>query len=222
MKYLRLPAVLFGLTATAAVADLGSPFTNGDFSNPLTVGWTDFEVVSIVGGEGILGEDPSFFAFLEQEFTIPDLALSLSFDYKPLFEVGGDESFSASLVDPFTFDPLVPSDPDPFDPFESYFFLTDSFGTTLADPSFVTLTDLGTGWTNVNLDLASLGGLTTDALLAFDFIGFDASFGSEILVDNASVAVIPTPSAVCLGILGLGIVGLTRRFLGRGVPDSAP
>ena len=221
MKRLTLFATLFGLVAASAKADLGSPLTNGDFSDPLDTGWTDYEVVSIVGGEGVLGEDPWYFAFLEQEFTIPDLSLSLSFDYKPLFEVGGDEAFSASLLDPFSYDPLVATDADPWDPSESYFFLTDSFGTTLTDSSFVTLTDLGGGWTNVFLDLTSLGGFATDALLAFDFIGFDSSFGSEVFLDNASVSVVPVPGAALLGLVGFGVLGLTRRFLGARRPDSA-
>ena len=221
MKRLTLFATLFGLVAASAKADLGSPLTNGDFSSSLSVGWTAYDVVSIVGGEGVFAEDPLYFSFLEQEFTIPDLSLSLSFDYKPLFEVGGDEAFSASLLDPFSYDPLVANDADPWDPSESYFFLADSFGTTLTDSSFVTLTDLGGGWTNVFLDLTSLGGFATDALLAFDFIGFDSSFGSEVFLDDVSVSVVPVPGAALLGLVGFGVLGLTRRFLGARRPDSA-
>lgn len=221
MKRLALFATLCGLVAGSAEADLGLPLTNGDFSSSLSVGWTDYEVASIVGGEGVLGEDPWYFSFLEQEFTIPDLSLSLSFDYKPVFEMGGDEAFSASLLDPLAYDPLVATDADPWDPSESYFFLADSFGTTLTDSSFVTLTDLGGRWTNVFLDLTSLGGFATDALLAFDFIGFDDSFGSEISLDNASVSVVPVPGAVLLGLVGFGVLGLSRRFLGARRPDSA-
>lgn len=222
MKRLALLITLVGFTGVSAKADLGIPLTNGDFAQPLTVGWTDYEVVSIVGGEGVIGEDPFYFGFLEQEFTIPDLSLSFSFDYKPLFEMGGDEAFTASLLDPFSFDPLVPTDADPFDPFESYFLLADSYGTTLTDSSFVTLTDIGGGWTNVFLDLMSLGGFATDGLLAFDFIGFDDSFGSEISLDNASISVVPVPSAVLLGVVGFGVLGLIKRLRGGiGRPDSA-
>ena len=214
MKRLAFSAVFFGFVAVAVKADLGNPLRNGDFSNSLSTGWTDYQVVSVVGGNGILGEDPDFYSFLEQEFTIPDLSVGFSFDYKPLFELDGDEAFSASLLNPFSHAPLVPTDADPGDPSESYYFLTDSYGTTLTDSSFVTLADIGDGWTSVSLDLATLGGFGTDALLAFDFIGFDASYGSRILIDNASVSVVPLPGAALLGMVGLGIIGLTRMLTG--------
>jgi hypothetical protein len=54
--------------------------------------------------------------------------------------------------------------------------------------------------------LTTLGGVATDALLAFDFIpGFDdASFAGETKLDNVNVTV-PVPSAVILALLGLSV-----------------
>jgi hypothetical protein len=203
---------LFATTRALA----GPTLQNGDFSSPLSVGWTDWSVTAIESGEAVLGEDPFAVAFLEQEFTIPGLAISLSFEYKPLFETDGAESFTVSLLDPISFDPLIPTDADTLDPSETFYFMHDwnyfhGIDDVLTDPMYVTQTDLGTGWTSVTLNLTSLGGTETDALLAFDFIpGFDdASFDGQIRVDKVSIAVIPAPSALLLGLVGLG----SLRFL---------
>jgi hypothetical protein len=192
--------------------------TNGDFSSPLSVGWTNYDVVTIDTGVAVMGEDPVTWAFLEQGFTIPALSVSLSFEYLPLFETDGQESFSASLLDPVTFNPLIPTDADPLDPFETYYFMHDwddvgGVDDILTDPAYVTQTAIGGGWTRVALDLTSLGGVATDALLAFDFIPgfFDNSLDGEIRLDNVGVAVIPAPPAVVLGLIGLGSWRAMRR-----------
>jgi len=219
-KKITIIAVIATLLAgTHVLGDIGEDLGNGDFSSPLTVGWTDFDVATIDAGVAVLGEDSFDVAFLEQRFTIPMLAVSLSFEYKPLFEADGEEAFIASLLDPSSYDPLVPTDADPFDSSETFYFMHDwdeywGVDDVLTDPAYVTLTDLGDGWTRVTLDLASLGGTATDALLGFDFIpGFyDSSLDGEIRIDNVSVAVVPTPTAVVMGLLGLGSsFGLIRR-----------
>lgn len=198
--------VIVLLGPAALMANLGDPLQNGDFADPLTDGWTDFQTVTVnSNGQAVFGEDPGFQSLLEQLFTLPSTAASLSFEYKPLFEAGGNESFSASLLDPgLSAAPLIPTDADPGDSSETYFFLQNSSdGSVLTDLNFVTLTALADGWTKVALDLSALGGLSTDALLAFDFIGFDTSYGSTVLLDNVSVQVsttpIPAPGAAVLG-----------------------
>jgi len=211
---LMIAAILGCLWAETSI--LASPsLQNGDFSSPLSIGWTDYAVVSISAGTVVLGEDPIVWAYLEQEFTIPALSLSLSFDYTPLFEADGQESFTASLLDPISYAPLIPTDADPLDSSETYYFMHDwdDFGginEILTDPLYVTMTDLGAGWTRVTLDLTSLGGVETNALLAFDFVpGFgDSSLDGQIWIDNATVAVIPAPPAVVLGLMGLGSLTL--------------
>lgn len=214
---LMVAAALGCLCAETSI--LASPsLQNGDFSSPLSIGWTDYAVVTIDVGTGVLGEDPVVWAYLEQEFTISALALSLSFDYKPLFEAGGEESFTASLFDPISYAPLIPTDADPLDPSETYYFMHDwddlgGIDEILTDPLYVTMTDLGAGWTQVTLDLTSLGWVETNALLAFDFVpGFgDLSLDGEIRLDNVSVQVIPAPSAIILGLIGLSSLGALRR-----------
>lgn len=198
------------LLGTYALADIG--LVNGDFSSGLA-GWTS-QVVTVDSGVATMGEDLIDFAFLEQEFTIPELGLSLSFDYRPHFETDGQESFSASLLDPVSYAPLIPTDADPFDPSETYYFMHDwddgFVDEVLTDPLYVTQTDLGGDWTRVTLDLTSLGGLETEALLAFDFVPgfFDFSLDGEIDIAMVDLDVVPVPPAVVLGLLGLGVAGV--------------
>ena len=208
--FLFIVALLF-LPATLATA---TSLTNGGFSNPLNVGWTDYRNVVIDSGEAVLSEDAGFLTFLEQQFAVPQLASSLSFDYLPLFEVGGSESFSVSLLD-FVFAPLIPANPDPGNPAETYYYMHDSGGDIFVDSAYVSLSDLGGGWRRVDLDLRSLGGLSTDALLAFDLIGLDASYGTQIRLDNVAVGVgvIPEPTTM-MGVL-VGITGLARYLRKR-------
>lgn len=85
--------------ALLLVCQLGGSYAlsqpiNGDFSAGGT-SW-DSRLTSFSGGVAALNEDLSFpRAYIEQVFTIPELALSLSFEYKPLFESLGAETFSA-------------------------------------------------------------------------------------------------------------------------------
>ena len=108
----------------------------------------------------------------------------------------------------FVFAPLIPADPDPGNPAETYYYMHDSGGDIFVDSAYVSLSDLGGGWRRVDLDLRSLGGVSTDALLAFDLIGLDASYGTEIRLDNVSVRVVPEP-VTTVGVL-VGVIGLAR------------
>lgn len=217
--------MLFAVALTLVANQVShAGLVNGNFSSPLSVGWTDYDVATVSGGIGVLGEDPVNWAFLEQNFTIPNASTSLTFEYQPLFDAGGQESFTASLLDPGTLDPVVPTDADPSDASETYFFMHDwdaSLGVDdiLTDPVYSSTSDLGSGWTKVTLDLTSLSG-TTPALLAFDFVpGFsDGNLDSLIGLDNVMLTQggsvpIPVPSAVMLTLLGLGAVRRLRRRL---------
>lgn len=197
-----------------------------DFSSGGT-DWTS-KVASFIGGVAALNEDMSSSrAYIERVFTIPELALSLSFEYRPVFAVPPEEAFSAFLLDGSgrdvltgnpTGSPLIPTDADPADPFETYYFMhnwSSSLGVdeVITDPAYVTLTDLGSGWTEVTLDLRSLDGVATEAFIAFDFTpGFyDSGVENKIEIDNVRVAVVPAFSSVTLGVLGFGTVGVLRR-----------
>ncbi len=211
---------------------------NGDFSNPLGpdadgLEWEyDPSTVSSSGGVAVLGEDMYSTAYLEQAFTIPDLAVSLSFEYKPRFQdfdpsdpfgVGygdnNEESFSAFLLDPITGLPLVPTDADTTLPGpEAYYFMHDwdfymGVDEVVTDPAYVTVTDLGTGWFDVTLDLTTLGGTATGAQIAFDLVSgfYDYGLNSQVEIDNVSVAIVPAFSSVTLGLLGFGAIGALRR-----------
>jgi len=195
---------------------------NGDFSSPLSVGWTDYSLVTLDSGVAVMGEDSTSSAYLEQEFMIPAGAVGLSFEYLPLFEKDGQESFTASLLNPVSSSPLVPTNADPLDSAETYYFMHDwdynaSVDNRLWDPLYTSLTDVGGGWTKVTLDLASLGGVATNSLLAFDFTpGFDdGSLAGQIKLDNVLLqtggVVVPVPSALVLAWIGLGCLRAVRR-----------
>jgi len=217
LKLLGATAVLCLCLTTLA----GPTLQNGDFSSPVDVGWTDYAVTSIDAGVAVLAEDPVLVAYLEQEFTIPALTVSLSFEYKPLFEIEGVESFVAYLLEPdWPYDPLIPTDADPSWPSAPYYFMHDwnyflGIDEVLTDPAYVTVTPLGQGWSRVSLDLTGLGGAETDALLAFELnpnFYDDASYDGQIRLDNVNIAVIPAPGALLLGLIGFGTAGLWRRL----------
>lgn len=228
-----LLSVMFFLSLEMAMANFGEPLTNGDFSNPLGVGWTDYEslddVVSINhNNQAVLGESWDVGqTYLLQEFTLPGNALSISFDYQPLFEADGAETFTASLLDPYN-TALIPTDADSYDDSESYFFMHDwddnyGYDEVIYDSTYVSWVDLNTGWYSVTLDLASLGSVDSDAILAFDFIPWfgDYSVDGQILIDNVyctlspspgpDTTVVPVPSSILLGIVGIGSIRAIRR-----------
>lgn len=220
--------ILTFLTVSNANAAFSDPFTNGEFSSPLSTGWTRYEtldgVVSIVNEVGVLGESWNVGrTFLEQDFTLPVGVTGLSFEYQPIFETFGAETFTASLLDPSN-NPLVSHNTG------SYFFMHDwndlsDVDDKVFDSSFVTVSDIGSNWHRVTLDLLSLNGLPLDAMLAFDFIpipGFDdGSIDGQIRIDNVFVqtgppSVIPAPGAMILVLVGLGNLRLAmRRYVTR-------
>jgi len=201
----------FMLLESYAMADL----INGDFSSPLgpaddLLGW-DYWAISRVSEVAVMG-DPFDWPYLEQVFTIPDLALTFSFDYKANIAAGGWGSFVASLLDPTTYNPIIPSAAYPAGEYFAHDWYIDGSETIWQD--YVTVTDLGGGWNNIRLDLfPTLGGAATDAYIFFDFFSFDSS-NSEILIDNVNVTVVPVFSSVLLGVMGLGTSAafLRRRF----------
>jgi hypothetical protein len=199
------------LVALIAAACLASPawglgITNGDFSSGL-VGWTPLGSVTNGGGFALFQEGQTFLNSLEQTFVIPGGAQSLSFDYVFTSTPGGPnispipDAFSAYLLDPVTFNPILstPGFPD--------YFYHDSSGVTDYDPSIVMLSG-----NSVILNLTSVPG-NANALLAFDFISSDNGLISQTTVDNVQLTVIPEPltaSAVCMALAGLGAY-LRRR-----------
>jgi hypothetical protein len=198
--------------AGAVAAPVAAGLTNGDFAQPLGTGWRSTEAVTFDVGCAILGEDLFVWASLEQGFTLPGRSIGLSFDYLPRFEQGGIETFTASLLDS-GYGPLVTTDPDPEASDETYYFMhdwcsEDGRSDILTDRSMVTVTALDGGWTRVRLDLTGLGGIETEALLAFDLVpGLeDASLDSRVVLDNVAVVqevpAVPLPEAFGLGVLG--------------------
>jgi hypothetical protein len=206
--FIVIVVALTGLTAFALP-------TNGDFSisdptNP-NFGWTiDPEgSVTVFEGRAIFSENSSYpSGTLSQEFTIPALAVGLSFDFQYLLSGGINETdyFTASLLNPITMESLTE---------KSTFFYWDSDGLVLRDPTEVTILYPGEPNTMmINLTIPS-SIWDSNALLAFAFFADEEAPFTSINLDNVSVS-IPAPAAVVLGIIGTGVVGLWRRF-GRGV-----
>lgn len=188
-----------GLTAFA-----GPTLQNGDFSTPGLSGWTvEYGTVTDGGGFALFEEDAfDLSSTLSQGFTIPALALELSFDVVMSSVEGGAydpfawaDAFTASLLDPVTYDPLV-SNPS----YTEFYYLEN----TGYEETVATVTG-----NTVTLDVSGLRGL--DALLSFDLWGGDDGWLTSVSVDNVNVSVIPAPAALLLGLIGTGLVGFLRR-----------
>lgn len=63
----------------------------------------------------------------------------------------------------------------------------------------------------VRLDVSSLVG--QDVLLVFDLWSSYDGMITTVSLDNVNASVIPAPGALLLGLIGLGIVALRRRFV---------
>ncbi len=199
--YVRVLVVGAGFllcSAPVVFADL----TNGDFSTPGLYGWTvESGNVSDGGGYALFQEHPvDMLSSLVQEFTLPALALELSFDVAMSSVPGGDheswpDAFMALLLDPLTFGPLISN------PGYTEFYYLDNTGylETVATVS----------GNNVSLDVSSLAGL--DVFLAFDLLGGDDGMLTSVELDNVNVSVVPAPGALLLGLIGIGTVGTLRR-----------
>jgi hypothetical protein len=181
-----------------------SGITNGDFSTLDLSGWTvEFGTVTDGGGYALFEEDLSdLSSTLSQQFTIPALALELSFDLWMSAEAGGDydpfswpDAFTASLLDPVTFDPLI-SNPGVT---EFYYLDNTGYEETVGTVSGST----------VSLDVSNWAGY--DVLLSFDLWGGLDGMQTTVSLDNVNVSVIPAPGALLLAFIGTGLVGWLRR-----------
>ncbi len=189
-----------------------NPFANGDFSGPLDVGWTNYSNTNVLADQAVLQEDQDSPTFLEQYFVLPSDVSNLSFQYLAAFDNGVSDSFTVSLLDTFR-NPFIDSNPNPSDPSESYFFMHDSVNGLYLDTRYVSTRDIGSGWSQIDFDVSSLAGTSSDAILSFDLVGnFMGPFNSQILLDNIEVHVIPEPSTIFnfIGLLSAGILG--KRF----------
>jgi hypothetical protein len=179
--------------------------TNGDFSTLDLSGWTvEFGTVTDGGGYALFEEDLSdLSSTLSQQFTIPALALELSFDVVMSAEGGGDydpfswaDAFTASLLDPVTFDPLISN------PGVTEFYHLDNTG-------YEETVGTVSGSTG-SLDVSSWAGY--DVLLSFDLWGGLDGMQTTVSLDNVNVSVVPAPGALVLVLIGSGMIGLWRRF----------
>jgi len=182
---------------------------NGDFSAGLSDWTLEYGTVSGGGGYALFQEDPfDLSSTLSQQFEIPALALELSFDVTLSAVAGGDDfgfpadAFTGSLLDPANLDPLVSNSP-----FPDFYYLDN------------------TGWedtvgavigSTVILDVSSLRG--RDALLSFDLWSGSDGIITAVSLDNVSISVVPLPSALMLGLTGIGTgaLGFSRRFAKTG------
>jgi len=193
-----------GLTAYATPTPL-----NGDFSSGLDYWQVNPPdglggPVSVVSGYAFFEEDTYYIlSTIGQVFTIPDLALELSFDVVISSVPGGDDApfawpdaFTASLLDPVTFDPLISN------PGVTEFYYLDNTG-------YEETAGTVSGST-VSLDVSSWAGY--DVLLSFDLLGGLDGMQTTVGLDNVNVSVIPAPGALLLGLIGTGAVGLWRRL----------
>jgi hypothetical protein len=183
--------------------------TNGDFSQPISVGWTvESGTVTVIDGYAKFEEDESLMSSLinDQPFTIPAGALDLSFDLK--MDVKGlpsSDAFTVSLLDP-GFNPLISYDPGVV---TWFYYLENPY----VEPMTVaTVNDIGNDWKRVTLHVSSLVELgPQDVLLAFDLFSIDDTVTTTVSLDNVNVTIIPAPGALLLGFIGTGLVSLLRR-----------
>lgn len=182
---------------TSAQADL----VNGDFSDGLN-SWDAWGLVEPEGGQAVFYEGDDY-SMLEQVFTIPSLALTLSFDIQftrvaDNTSGGLPDAFAVSLLDPDTFEPLVSNAGYS----EFYYWEADGedeYVETVASVSGVT----------VSLDISGLRGL--EALVAFDLLGGSDGYATTAYLDNVTISVVPVPGAFLLGMMGLSFAGIRYR-----------
>jgi len=196
------------VVSLAANQAWGVTIVNGAFSAGLS-GWTITDSVADGGGFARLSEDPVLIlTSLEQQFVIPDGAVSLSFDYvissreSPAGQQTLPDAFQASLLNPLTFESLLHMGP-PHD------FLQQDRGGLVT----ILYGKVSISGNTVTTDLSSIPG-GTNALLAFDLLGSDDGFATHVDIDNVGVRIIPEPltlTGFSLTLLGLGAY-LRRRF----------
>jgi hypothetical protein len=162
---------------------------------------------------------------LEQWFTLPTLADTLSFEYRIAASLGGTstngappDSFQATLYDS-GFSPLFPSDA-----FLVSFFSVDVGGTPFFDPAFVSLEEIGSGWNRVSLDVSTLA--SQNLLIEFLALGSNDGLLTSIDLDNVMVTAVPEPASITiLSMLAAACVSrlAVGSWLGRiGLVNAAP
>jgi hypothetical protein len=149
---------------------------------------------------------------LEQTFTIPNNASSLSFEFKAMFDTttgepsgGPADSFQATL-----YNSALNAFPDPSNPAFPAFFSVDIGSPPPPDTQFVSLSPVGnTGWSRVTFDLSTFA-KPQSATLEFILNVGDDGQSSVVHLDNVqiqqSTQVVPEPSTLIP--VGLGLIGL--------------
>lgn len=189
------------VVALAGVTAFAVP-TNGDFSDGLN-GWTiESGTVFDGGGFALFIEDfsvPS--STLSQEFTIPLLALELSFDVNMESDLPESpvDVFTAYLYDNST--DLKPLVSNPGVGVDEFFYM-DNDGVINTVGTF--------DGTTVTLDVSGFRGL--NAYLVFDLWNGDDKRQTGVSLDNVSISVVPAPGALMLGLIGTGMVGVIRKL----------
>jgi hypothetical protein len=205
----RIPVVCMVVSLfVLSIASAAPTLQNGDFSTPGLAGWTvEYGTVTDGGGYALFQEDAaSLSSTLTQTFNLPAGSQTLSFELLMTSESDGGpptfvswpDTFTASLLDPITLDPLI------FNPGYTEFYYLDN--TSLEQT-------VGTVSGNiVTLDVSSLAG--KDVLLSFDLWGSDDGMSTIVKLDNVTVSgltVVPAPGALLLGSIGVSLIGWLRR-----------
>jgi hypothetical protein len=195
-KYL---VVVLLLVASVLSGQSQASITNGDFElvdgvgNPTLAYWTasPSDLVSNEGGHALFGENyfGDRISSLLQTVAVQDGA-QLSFDYK-------------MISNP---DIEGPPDSDTF-----YAYLNGNVLFSINNDSLAPDGGIISG--TVLIDVSSFAG--SDAILKFVLLSDDDHFTTRVELDNVdvsgSVAVVPVPSAILLGGLGVASVNWLRR-----------
>jgi hypothetical protein len=191
-----------GLLCLCLTSLAGPTLQNADFSAGLSNWTVEYGTVTDGGGFALFEEDLfDLSSTLSQVFTIPTLALELSFDVV-MASVPGEEhetwpdAFTASLLDPGTLDPLI------FNPGYTEFYYLDNLGNEVTVASVM--------GNKVMLDVSGLAG--QDVFLSFDLWGGLDGMQTTVGIDNVNVSVIPAPGALLLALIGTGLLGIIGRW----------
>ncbi len=216
--------VLAGIVALMATGFARADLSNVGFETGDLTDWSvnPGGIVSIqndaTGHFAVLSEAQPFeeaTSSLFQDFVITSQLTSISFEYR-MDSIGNyfdenafPDAFTARLITPDTHFPILHT------PGVSDLFYHDNSEATPFvdfDSNFVSVSPAAqrTNWTTVTIDLTSIPN-PTNARIQFDLLGTGMIDGqtSVVGIDNITAVVIPAPSAVLLGAIGLGIV---RRF----------
>jgi len=204
-KFMRCGGIAAVVVACIAVPGFADPsLQNGDFSAGLSPWAVEYGIVTDGGGFALFEEDTaSLSSTLSQQFTIPALAMQLSFDV--LFSSAGTyddaswpDALTACLFDnPSDLIPLISN------PGYNDFFYMDHTGGVETVGTF--------DGTHVALDVSAFRGL--DAYLVFDLLASDDGMTTTVSVDNVNVSVVPLPGALLLGLVGMSAAaGFCHKF----------